>query len=311
MKPQIFIDGQVGTTGLQIYDRLRARTDLALVELNEQDRKNPARRAEAINSADAAILCLPDDAAREAVSLVRTNKVRVIDASSAHRTSVNWVYGLPEYSPEQSDKIRQARFISNPGCYPTGAILLLHPLVQAGILAPDYPVSVNATSGYSGGGRKMIAQFEDPASPDRISAPHRVYGLKLQHKHLPELQHYSGLSRRPIFLPSVGRFQQGMIVQVPLHLDLMRKTISLSDLAAMLSDYYTGYEHVEVAPFDPAHLAEHVDIDPLIGTNQIRLHVCGNDAYKQAVLVAVYDNLGKGASGAAVQNLELALGLIH
>ncbi len=308
MSAKVFIDGQVGTTGLQIVERLSDRRDIALISLAASDRKDAARRAEALNDADVAILCLPDDAAREAVSLIRNNSTKVIDASTAHRIDPNWVYGLPEMAPGHARRIAEATRVANPGCYPTGAILLLAPLVRAGLVPADYPVTVNAVSGYSGGGRKLIEQIEKTDAPDHLTTPFRVYGLGLEHKHIPEMQLHSGLAHRPLFVPSYGRFAQGMIVQVPLLSRLLKGKADGAAVHAALSEAYAGERLVSVKPLLPPAEAGALDGDALAGSDAIELHVFHDKLGEQVLLAAVLDNLGKGASGAAVQNLDIMLG---
>jgi N-acetyl-gamma-glutamyl-phosphate reductase len=304
MVATVFIDGEAGTTGLQIRQRLAGRADLAIVSIDPDKRKNEAARCAHLNGADAVILCLPDDAARQAVSLIESPAIRVIDASTAHRVTPGWVYGFPEMMAGQSRAIASATRVANPGCYATGFIALVRPLVAAGLIPTDWPFTVNAVSGYSGGGRTMIAEFEDPASPNYTRANFRAYALGLGHKHLPEMRLHAGLAHTPVFTPAVGRFHSGMMVEVPLALHAIPGSPRLADLHAGLADAYGGQDFVEVAP-----LGEGASIDPeaLNGTNQMRLHVFG--AKDQARLIAVLDNLGKGAAGAAVQNLELMLGL--
>jgi N-acetyl-gamma-glutamyl-phosphate reductase len=306
---KVFIDGEVGTTGLQIRKRLEGRADIELLHLPEDARKDAGARAEMLNAADLAVLCLPDDAAREAVALIENPDTRLIDASTAHRVDPDWVYGLPELDADQPNRIAGAKRVTNPGCYALSSVALLYPLVAAGLVPAETPISINAVSGYSGGGRKMIAQFEDPDSPDAIAAPFRVYALGLNHKHVPEIHRRSGLARRPLLVPSVGRYRQGMIVQIPLHLDTLPGRPGAADLHAALARHYAGRRFVEVASFEETLTLGHLDPEDLNGTNMVRLHVFANEAEGHAVLVALLDNLGKGASGQAVQNMNLMLGL--
>ncbi|WP_062226398.1 N-acetyl-gamma-glutamyl-phosphate reductase [Aureimonas frigidaquae] len=304
MSPRIFIDGEHGTTGLQIRARLSERRDITLLSIPEAERRNPALREDMLNAADIAILCLPDDASREVVALLAGNDTtRLIDTSTAHRTAPGWVYGFAELERDQAAAITAARHVANPGCYPTGAIALLRPLRDAGLLPGDYPVSVNAVSGYSGGGKQMIAQMEDASRPDAISAPHFLYGLDLTHKHLPEMRTYGRLPRDPIFAPSVGRFPQGMLVQVPLHLD----GVSAETVHAALAEHYDGQDIVTVAPMHESAALKRIDPTELAGTDRMVLHVFASPDGARLNLVALLDNLGKGASGAAVQNMDLML----
>ena len=306
---KVFIDGEVGTTGLQIRRRLEGRADIELLRLPEHARKDAGARAEMLNAADLAVLCLPDDAAREAAAMVENPQLRLIDASTAHRVDPDWVYGLPEFDAEQSQRIAGAKRVTNPGCYALASVALLHPLVAAGLVPAETPISIHAVSGYSGGGRKMIEQFEDPDRPDAIAAPFLVYALGLAHKHVPEIQRRSGLALRPLFMPGVGRFRQGMIVQVPLHLGALPGRPRAAELHAALASHYQGRRFVEVAPFEATLAMTDLDPEGLNGTNLVRLHVFANEAEGHAVLVALLDNLGRGASGQTVQNMNLMLGL--
>ena len=308
MAPKLFIDGEAGTTGLQIRQRLAGRTDLELVSIDPARRKDAQARRDMINRADLVILCLPDDAAREAASLVENKAVRMIDASTAHRTLHDWTYGFPEMTKSQRDVIANARFVANPGCYPTGFIALVRPLVEANLIPRNWPISVNAVSGYTGGGRRMITEFEDEDSSDFTRVPIQIYALSCGHKHVPEMKVHAGLDHLPLFAPSVGRYAQGMIVEVPLPLHSLPSKPRLGDLHAALADAYRGERFIEVATPDEASSVQTLAPESLNGTNKMKLYVFGSETLGQARLVAVLDNLGKGASGAAVQNLNLMLG---
>ncbi len=307
MVAKIFIDGEAGTTGLQIRERLTGRTDIALLSVDPDKRKDPEERKRLLNAADIAILCLPDEAAKESVTLIENGATRVIDASTAHRVAVNWVYGFAEMDSGQADAIAKARFVANPGCWPQGLIALMRPLVRAGLVPADHPVSYAGISGYTGGGKQMIADYEAKGAAASEFAP---YGLGFNHKHLPEMQAYSGLAAAPIFQPAVGNFAQGMLTQIPLHTDRLPGTPSGATLHAAIADHFaaSGAPFVRVAPFDGAERGPDLDPERHNGTNDLVLHVFANDDRRQAVLMAVYDNLGKGASGAAVQNLNLMIG---
>jgi N-acetyl-gamma-glutamyl-phosphate reductase len=304
----VFIDGEAGTTGLEIRRRLAGVSALDVKSIAADRRKDEAARLEMMGQADLVVLCLPDAAAREAVALVdslRSCAPKVVDASTAHRVAEGWVYGFPEMDPGQAAAIARAKRVSNPGCYPTGAIALLRPLVEAGLIPSDYPVAVNAVSGYSGGGRSMIEAYEAGGAP-----AFELYGLDLQHKHVPELQKYSKLARRPIFVPSVGNFRQGMLVSVPLHLDTLPGKPAARDLEAALAAHYAGASLVKVVPAgDASAKGGRLDALALNASDRLELRVLGNKAHRQAVLVARLDNLGKGAAGAAVQNIGLMLGI--
>jgi N-acetyl-gamma-glutamyl-phosphate reductase len=310
MTRTVFIDGEEGTTGLQIRDRLEGRAELELVHLPEARRKDPAARREALNDAELAILCLPDDAAREAVAMIDNSTTRIIDASTAHRVSEGWVYGFPEMTPDQKSRIEAAKRVTNPGCYPTGAIALIRPLVDASIIPPDYPVQVNAVSGYSGGGKSLIARMEGAGSPDPVASSFFVYGLGLAHKHVPEMQQNTGLAHPPLFAPSVGRFRQGMIVQVPLQLWALPGKPTVARIRQILQDYYKSCHFVTVADQAETEVrASLLDPEELNDTNHLRLFVFGNEDARHLILAAQLDNLGKGAAGQTVQNLNLMLGL--
>lgn len=303
--PVVFIDGDQGTTGLQIHERLRDRSDLKLFTLPAAERKDPKRRAEAINACDIAILCLPDNAAREVVAAIVNPAVRVIDASSAHRTQPDWTYGFPEMAQGQAQRVASARRVTNPGCYPTGAISLLRPLLQAGLLPDSYPVSIHAVSGYSGRGRTGVEEYERPGAVNASS--YQVYGLELAHKHTPEIQQHAGLAQRPIFVPAYGAFRQGIVLTVPLALRLLAPGVDGAAIHACLARHYAEAAHVQVLSLEESCVLKHLDPQVLNGTNDMRLSVFPNIEHGHVLLSAVFDNLGKGASGAAVQNLDLML----
>ena len=309
MAHRVFIDGEAGTTGLQIHTRLKDRRDLEVISIAPDRRKDPAARAQMLNAADLVILCLPDDAAREAVALIDNPAVKVIDASTAHRVAPGWTYGFPESEPGQREAIAASSRVTNPGCWSTGAIALLRPLVRAGLVPADWLVSLHGVSGYSGGGKPMIAEFEDEGGPTYTGVPYRIYAMGLEHKHVPEITRQAGLTHRPLFAPAVGRYAQGMIVETLLPLWALPGQPGLGDVRATLAEAYAGKRFVEVASLDEAAALKSLDPEGLNGTNRLKLFVFGNAREGQARLVALLDNLGKGASGAAVQNLNLMLGL--
>ncbi len=310
MKPRIFIDGEHGTTGLQIRERLAERCDIEVLSLAMEDRRDDEKRREMLGACDVAILCLPDDAAREAVSMIEktgNDTSKIIDTSTAHRTSPDWAFGFAELSGEQTEIIRNAKRVSNPGCYSTGAIALIKPLIDTGIMAPDLAITINAVSGYSGGGKQLIAQMEDTARDDHIETSFHAYALGLKHKHVPEIMVRGGLTKRPLFMPGVARFAQGMLVSIPLHLEQLQSADTDTTRGA-LKVHYEGREFVTVAGKNECTSAAQIRPEDYAGRNDMKLWVLGDEETGHVNLVAQLDNLGKGASGAAVQNLDLVLG---
>ncbi|MCD8095214.1 MAG: N-acetyl-gamma-glutamyl-phosphate reductase [Ruminococcus sp.] len=307
-KSRIFIDGSAGTTGLQLLNRLQKRDDLELIKLNEKNRKDLVARKEAINSSDVTFLCLPDDAAREALTLVENKKVKIIDASTAHRTNSDWDYGFAELSLAHREAIAASKRVANPGCYASGFIALVYPLVSAKVLGDDYPLTCHAVSGYSGGGKKMIAEYESEDKPFECFSP-RQYALKQNHKHLAEMQAVCGLKNKPMFNPIVDDYFCGMVVSVPILSRFLAKRCTLKNVHEILSEHYSGQRFVKVMKINGEQTLDggFLAANTLGGTNDMQLFVCGND--EQILLAARLDNLGKGASGAAVQNLNIMLGL--
>ena len=314
-KPTVFIDGAEGTTGLQIHSRLNERNDIEIVSIPPEKRKDAQARSQFINSADVAILCLPDDAARESVSFVTNPDVKILDASSAHRVTEGWIYGFPELEPKRREEISNAKRVSNPGCYPTGFLACVRPLIAAGIIPQDYPVTINAISGYSGGGRKLIEEYQSISEEQADAYAYGIYGLSFGHKHVKEMHQHSGLQSPPLFVPAVGNFEKGMLVQIPLPLHSLQNQfkdkLSGELIHHTLEEYYQNEKYVSVAALndDSLHKGKFFDAQAANNTNLVQVFVFANDKTKEALLVARLDNLGKGASGAAVQNLNIMLGL--
>lgn len=308
MKRSVFVDGQHGTTGLKIRQRLSGRDDIEIIEIAESRRKDPAAREKLINEVDIVFLCLPDDAARESVNLIKNSSVCVIDGSTAHRTADGWTYGLPELKKGQRDLIKASKRITVPGCHATGFILMLYPLVAQGIVAPDYPITTHAVAGYSGGGRSMVADYETKNAPDYIKEP-RPYALTLEHKHLPEMTKYTGLTQPPVFAPTVVNVYSSEIISIPLVASHLKKRLSAEDIRKVLADYYAGEQFIKIVPYPADSYLKNgfLTFTDCNDTNDLEIFVFGND--DRILLSARYDNLGKGASGAAVQNMNIILGL--
>ncbi len=308
MKKKVFVDGQHGTTGLKIRERLSGRNDIEVIEIAEGKRKDPAARQKLINAADIVFLCLPDAAARESVSLITNDAVRIIDGSTAHRVAEGWVYGLPELKTGQRALIKGSRRVTVPGCHASGFILMLYPLVAMGIIGDDYPVACHAVAGYSGGGRAMINEYERPDAPDYVKNP-RPYALTLSHKHLPEMTKYTGLKQPPIFAPTVVNVYAGEIISIPLAADHLKKRLDAAGVREILAEYYSGERFVTVMPYPADDYLKngYMTFTDCNGTNNLEIFVSGGK--DRILLSARYDNLGKGASGAAVQDMNIMLGI--
>jgi N-acetyl-gamma-glutamyl-phosphate reductase len=307
-KKTVFVDGQHGTVGLKIYERLRGRKDIELIEIPEEKRKDAETKKKLLNETDIVFLCLPDDAARESVSLIKNSSVCVIDGSTAHRVTEGWVYGLPELNKQQRSLIKKSKRIAVPGCHATGFITMLYPLVAQGTVAPDYPVTCHAVAGYSGGGKSMIADYASPGAPDDVKNP-RPYALTLCHKHIPEMTRVVGLDRPPVFAPTVVNVYNGEIISVPLIAGYLKKKMTAADIREVLAAYYAGEQFIKVMPYPPDGYLKNgfLTFTDCNGTNNLEIFVFGNE--ERILLTARYDNLGKGASGAAIQNMNLIFGL--
>lgn len=309
MSRNIFVDGAVGTTGLEIRERLAGRREFDVVQLPESKRKDLAARKAALNEAGIVILCLPDDAAKEAVSLIENPEVRVIDASTAHRVAPGWVFGFPEIETDGYDRLKAAKRVTNPGCWSTGFLGLVRPLIRAGVLPAETALSAHGVSGYSGGGKSMIEEFEKKDSPAYVETVSRTYAMQLAHKHVPEMTERAGLRHPPVFMPAVGRYYRGMIVEVPLHLWALPGNVDAARIREVWSDAYRGRPFIQIASAEECEGVKVLDAETLKNTNALKLYAFDNPKTKQARLTAVLDNLGKGASGAAVQSLNIMLGL--
>ena len=304
---QLFIDGVFGTTGLQIRERLSAESGIRLIGIDESLRKNKDARAECLNEADISILCLPDEAAREAARLVKNPKARLLDASAAHRTKPEWIYGMPEWSQNHRQTIAKARRVSNPGCYAIAAIALIRPLMEKGIMPRDHPVFLTGVSGYTGGGAGMISRYENESDPDFTRSPVQAYALNLNHKHVEEIRLHGGLTSAPLFTPFVGRYRQGMIVEMPLHLKALKGSPRAEDLHDALAAFYDGEEKIAVMPFEANARPDRLDADSFQGRDDMEIHIFSHEPRGHALLCAILDNLGKGAAGNAMQNIRLML----
>ncbi|MBL0849206.1 MAG: N-acetyl-gamma-glutamyl-phosphate reductase [Candidatus Liberibacter ctenarytainae] len=306
---KIFIDGEHGTTGLKIRERIMQRRDLKILSLPLEKRYNLSCRSECLNAADIAILCLPDSVSLETVQWCKQNGInsRIIDTSTAHRTAEDWVYGFPEMDPCQTDKIRSARYIANPGCYATGVIAVLRPLRKAKILPDKYPISITAISGYTGGGKKLISRMENPNLPDSIKSNHFFYSLDLLHKHLPEITKYSLINEYPVFSPSVGRFAQGIVILIPLHLEQLSWKANLKEIHDIFHEYYKGQNIISIVSSEQSCKINLIDCEMMVGSDKMSILIFGSSHPPHINIMAVFDNLGKGASGAAIQNMDLLL----
>ncbi len=308
-KPTIFIDGEAGTTGLQISDMLQTRNDIDLIQLPYRERKTRISRKNAINTADIVILCLPDDAAKDAVSLLENSDTTIIDASSAHRTNSNWSYGFTEYDKSQRDKIKSSKRISNPGCYAIGAVSIIHPLVSSGLFDGSEAFYIHGLSGYSGGGKNLISQFEQAPAGSSTTLSGYDYALNLNHKHVPEIKLWSGVTEDPTFLPTVGPYKQGMLVHVPLPLWQIGKKVTATDIREIYSEHYKNEKFIKIVDSNYSEVGQSLSPQALNGSNQLHLHLLYNQEKSQAIMVAQLDNLGKGASGQCIQTLNLLIGV--